>query len=88
MRLRQKSVQRIEDVQWASIEPNGEIGYALKEHKQFATKEDIQMILDLLHVKIPEPPLRKQAIKGEKGTNIFKELKDNNENRNNRDELK
>lgn len=88
MRLRQKNIQRIEDVQWASIEPNGEIGYALKENKQIATKEDIQMILDLLHVKIPEPPLKKQVIKGEQGTNIFKELKDNNENRNNLDELK
>ncbi|MDG5787825.1 DUF421 domain-containing protein [Evansella sp. AB-P1] len=81
MRLRQKNVKKIEDVQWATIEPNGEIGYALKKHLQYATKEDIQMVIDLIQAKFPQPPLSKSVIKAEDPNNIFNELKNDKINR-------
>ncbi|MHC8516864.1 DUF421 domain-containing protein [Sporosarcina sp. ITBMC105] len=50
MRLRQNGIERIEDVQWATIEPSGQLGYTLKEHKKFATKEDIDQLRAMLDV--------------------------------------
>ncbi|WBL15809.1 DUF421 domain-containing protein [Sutcliffiella sp. NC1] len=47
VRLRQQGVQNISDLQWATIESNGQIGYLLKPEKQYATKEDIQKLLAL-----------------------------------------
>jgi len=49
MRLRQASIEKIEDVKWATIEPSGQLGYVLKEPKKYATKEDIQKIIDILN---------------------------------------
>ncbi|MBM7659878.1 uncharacterized membrane protein YcaP (DUF421 family) [Bacillus mesophilus] len=45
VRLRQQSIPRITDLQWATIESNGQLGYQLKPEKEYATKEDIQQIL-------------------------------------------
>ncbi|WP_078545698.1 DUF421 domain-containing protein [Litchfieldia alkalitelluris] len=45
MQLRQNSISNISDVQSATLEPNGTVGFMLKENKQPATKEDIQNIL-------------------------------------------
>lgn len=50
MRLRQNGIEKIEDVQWATIEPSGQLGYTLKEHKKFATKEDIDQLRAMLDV--------------------------------------
>ena len=47
VRLRQQGIQNISDLQWATIESNGQIGYLLKPEKQYATKEDIQKLLAL-----------------------------------------
>ncbi|AUJ24870.1 MULTISPECIES: DUF421 domain-containing protein [Virgibacillus] len=44
MNLRQKNISRIEDVEWATLEANGQIGYALKPEAQPATKGDIQQL--------------------------------------------
>ena len=44
-RLRQSGIHAINDVQTATIESSGQLGYTLKEHKQPATKEDIQILL-------------------------------------------
>ena len=44
-RLRQVGVSSIQDVQYATIESNGQLGYSLKPEKQPATKEDIQNLL-------------------------------------------
>lgn len=43
--LRQNGVGSISDVQWATIEPSGQLGYTLLEHKKPATKEDIDQLL-------------------------------------------
>ncbi|MEA3319501.1 MAG: DUF421 domain-containing protein [Bacillota bacterium] len=59
MRLRQDSISRISDVKTATIEPSGQLGYVLKEYAQYATKEDIKVILDYIHNKFPtgqQPP--------------------------------
>jgi uncharacterized membrane protein YcaP (DUF421 family) len=44
MQLRQKNVSNISDVQYATLEPNGQVGFILKENKQNATKEDLNNI--------------------------------------------
>ena len=48
LRLRQQNIQHISDVQWATIETNGQLGYVLKPNKQYATKEDIQKLMDII----------------------------------------
>ncbi|WP_252687592.1 DUF421 domain-containing protein [Bacillus vallismortis] len=48
VRLRQQNIQHITDLQWATIESNGQLGYMLKSEKQYATKEDIQMLKSLI----------------------------------------
>lgn len=47
-RLRQAGISSINDVQFATIESSGQLGYTLREEKQPATKEDIQNLIQLL----------------------------------------
>ena len=47
-RLRQVGVTSIHDVEFATLESNGQLGYYLKPEKQPATKEDIQNLLNFL----------------------------------------
>ena len=44
-RLRQLGIASIHDVEYATIESNGQLGYSLKPEKQPATKEDIQNLI-------------------------------------------
>jgi uncharacterized membrane protein YcaP (DUF421 family) len=44
MNLRQKNVQRINDVQWATLEPNGQVGFTLKPESQPVTKKEFQQL--------------------------------------------
>lgn len=44
MNLRQKSVQRIEDVEWATMEVDGKIGLILKPEAQPVTKKEFQQL--------------------------------------------
>jgi uncharacterized membrane protein YcaP (DUF421 family) len=46
MQLRQKSITNVKDVQYATLEPNGQLGFILKSDKQTATKADISMIME------------------------------------------
>ena len=55
MRLRQAGISSISDVEWATIEVSGNLGYQLKLEKQPATKEDIQRLIDILENRIPNP---------------------------------
>lgn len=48
MHLRQSSVATIEEVEYATIEPNGQLGYTLKESAQPVTKSDIEMVIKML----------------------------------------
>lgn len=45
MQLRMNSVSSINDVEYATIEVNGEIGFILKEEKKPVTKEDLIKLL-------------------------------------------
>ena len=47
-RLRNAGISNIQDVQYATIESNGQLGYTLKTEKQAATKEDIQNLINLV----------------------------------------
>lgn len=44
MKLRQQNVTSIENVKWATLEPNGQVGFELKSDFQPATKKDIQSL--------------------------------------------
>ncbi|WP_088105530.1 DUF421 domain-containing protein [Halalkalibacter urbisdiaboli] len=44
MQLRQNNVNKLTDVQWATLEPNGQLGYLLKEEAQPVTKSDLQQL--------------------------------------------
>ncbi|OIJ14113.1 hypothetical protein BKP35_07895 [Anaerobacillus arseniciselenatis] len=90
VRLRQESVQRISDVQMATIEPSGQIGLLLKEHAQPATKQDVQLLINYLHSKLPggqiPPPtiVQPNPIESE----LFSEVKHKGENQPNHGNLK
>ncbi|WP_432362321.1 DUF421 domain-containing protein [Sporosarcina sp. UB5] len=47
-RLRQDGISSVSDVQYATLEPSGQLGYMLKPEKQPATKEDIQQLILLI----------------------------------------
>lgn len=47
-RLRHAGISSIRDVQYATLESNGQLGYTLKWEKQAATKEDIQNLIKLI----------------------------------------
>ncbi|EWG08824.1 DUF421 domain-containing protein [Cytobacillus firmus] len=57
MKLRQHNVAVISDVRWATLEPNGQVGYELKEEAQPVTKKEfLQMQADvqqLIHILEP-----------------------------------
>ncbi|MCA1038442.1 DUF421 domain-containing protein [Bacillus infantis] len=44
MKLRQNNVSSLQDVKWATLEPNGQIGFELKEEAKPALKKDLQML--------------------------------------------
>ncbi|PGS45985.1 DUF421 domain-containing protein [Bacillus sp. AFS041924] len=54
MRLHQLGITSIEDVEWAALEVNGQIGYKLKPSLEPATKQDIQNLVRLIETKILE----------------------------------
>lgn len=53
MRLRQKSISRISDVKWATLEPNGQIGFELKEEAQPVTKKDFEEFKQTIVTLLP-----------------------------------
>ncbi|NMO96430.1 DUF421 domain-containing protein [Paenibacillus lemnae] len=84
MRLRQVGINRISDVEWATLEVSGNIGYALKPEKQPATREDLNRIVELLQQLHPDlkqqpPP---QPAESSPDNNIFTELVRTKENSN------
>jgi uncharacterized membrane protein YcaP (DUF421 family) len=44
MKLRQSNVSSLQDVKWATLEPNGQIGFELKEDAKPALKKDILLL--------------------------------------------
>ncbi|WP_367643858.1 YetF domain-containing protein [Brevibacillus brevis] len=73
MRLRQAGISNFSDVEWATIEVSGNLGYELKLEKQPATKEDIQRLIDILEKRIPHSERLAP-------NNIFSEIKYGHQN--------
>jgi len=48
MNLRQQNVTNISDVKWATLEPNGQIGFMLKQESQPVTQKDFQQLIKAL----------------------------------------
>ncbi|MTI96405.1 MAG: DUF421 domain-containing protein [Firmicutes bacterium] len=73
VRLRQLGISKVEDVHWATLEPNGQLGYQLKPHAMPARREDIQKLMKMLEAKLPEPPADELDMKPDEN-NIFDEI--------------
>jgi uncharacterized membrane protein YcaP (DUF421 family) len=72
VRMRQQNIQSFSDLQWATIETNGQLGYMLKPDKQYATKEDIQMLKTLIE-SYQSPPATESTMP--QSSDIFTEVK-------------
>ena len=82
MRLRQSGIENIHDVQWATIEPSGQIGYALTEKKKPATKEDVDKLMRAvqsmaMQLNVSLPPSQPIAQQQNQSTNLFSEVQQN-----------
>jgi uncharacterized membrane protein YcaP (DUF421 family) len=82
MRLRQSGIENISDVRWATMEPSGQIGYALAEKKKPATKEDIDQLMRTvqsiaMQLNIPLPPSPPPPDQRSSATNLFSEVQQN-----------
>ncbi|WP_069997674.1 DUF421 domain-containing protein [Cellulosilyticum sp. I15G10I2] len=75
LRIRQQGIQNISDIEWATIESNGQLGYMLKPEKQFATKQDIQFIISLIQENIDNNSIRNSSIELGEDFNLFTEVK-------------
>ncbi len=75
VRLRQQNVQNFTDLKWATIEPNGQLGYMLKAEKQYATKEDIEMLKSMMVSNQSGPPNQRPKPNTSVSENIFTEVK-------------
>ncbi|UOQ48042.1 DUF421 domain-containing protein [Gracilibacillus caseinilyticus] len=77
MMLRQQNINKISDVEWATIEPNGKLGCLMKPDAQPMTKKDMKMVMEeikKLNEAFPQqqPPLNQKNSKED----IFKEVAD------------
>lgn len=75
VRLRQQNIRSISDIQWATIESNGQLGYMLKPDKQYATKEDINMLKSLIELNQSSPPSQTTISQTSLSDDIFTEVK-------------
>ena len=74
VRLRQQGIQLISDIQWATIESNGQLGYMLKPEKHYATKEDIQLLITMIQGDFAKSNNNSQVTQSD---NLFTEVKNN-----------
>nr|WP_246880076.1 YetF domain-containing protein [Bacillus suaedae] len=75
VRMRQQNIQHFSDLQWATIEANGQLGFMLKPDKQYATKEDILMIKSLIESTQPLPHNEPSKPQTTMADTIFTEVK-------------
>lgn len=75
-RLRQASISSIEDIQNATIEVSGQLGYELKDSKKPLTKEDlITLMSEISELKMLIGKNTNTQINQNKENNIFEEIK-------------
>lgn len=79
MKLRQGNVASVSDLQWATLEANGQVGYQLKPEAQPVTKkefeqlrQDIQKLVLLVEPKLT--PILQNQPQQERKEDIFKEV--------------
>ncbi|UCZ53906.1 DUF421 domain-containing protein [Bacillus shivajii] len=77
LRIRQQGIQNISDVQWATIESNGQLGFMLKPEKQYATKEDIEKLRLLIRQALPHSPNQTPITHPSSTENLFTEIAHN-----------
>lgn len=76
-RLRQAGISSIEDVQYATIEVSGQLGYELKDNKKPLTKEDLAYLMaEISQMKEMIQCNTKSKGNKNKGNNIFQEVID------------
>lgn len=75
VRLRQQNIRSFSDLQWATIEANGQLGYMLKPDKQYATKEDIKMLKSIIELNQSNPPNETTITQTNVSDDIFTEVK-------------
>ena len=75
VRMRQQNIQHFTDLQWATIEANGQLGYMLKSDNQYATKADIQMLKSLIESNQSNSSNETTKTKTSVSDNIFTEVK-------------
>ncbi|UOQ85405.1 DUF421 domain-containing protein [Gracilibacillus salinarum] len=73
MMLRQQNINKISDVEWATIEPNGKLGCLLKPDAQPVTKADMKLLIE--EVQKLDPSFKQQPPQNKK-EDIFKEVAD------------
>lgn len=78
VRMRQQNIPHFSDLKWATIESNGQLGYMLKSNKQYATKEDIQMLKSLIESKQSNRLDQITKNQTSETDNIFTEVKNRN----------
>ncbi|WP_410986381.1 DUF421 domain-containing protein [Bacillus cereus] len=76
MRLRNQGISKIEDVKTATIEPNGQLGYELKDEAKPLTVRDFHKLIQ--SYSINNKYLYDIPDKEEENNNIFQEVKKTN----------
>ena len=75
-RLRQSGISPIEDVEHATIEVSGQLGYELKEDKEPITKGDFDLLMsEISELKKSLGIYTNSLSNEEQGNNIFDEVK-------------
>ena len=77
MKLRQNSISSISDVKWATLEPNGQLGFELTEQSKPITKKEWNLLyqeIQLIKIMI-DPTIKPSRINNEKQGNLFTEVK-------------
>ncbi|MEW9050500.1 MAG: DUF421 domain-containing protein [Neobacillus sp.] len=81
MKLRQNNVSKISDVRWATLEPNGQLGYMLMPEAQPVTnkqfellQQDLQMIKHLLNPLLSGQNNQQTQENEQQQPNLFKEV--------------
>ncbi|MFC4558222.1 DUF421 domain-containing protein [Virgibacillus kekensis] len=80
MNLRLQNVLHLEDVEWATLEPNGQVGFTLKEEEQPATKKEMRQLSNEIHQafnQIAKAQSANQSMPNPEQPNIFTELDEN-----------
>jgi len=80
VRMRQQNIKHFSDLKWATIEPNGQLGYMLNPDKDYATKEDIQMLKSLIEAQGANSGNEASKAPSSESDNLFTEVKNRKHN--------